>query len=95
MAVEYPRILNAEAVGDRILRVTFTNGDLRDYDITPLLTKPAFLPLCQPAFFKSFTIEPGGYGIVWNDDIDLSEYELWSKGSAVQTSPSPGRYATQ
>jgi hypothetical protein len=84
MTVQCPRILKAEAVGDSILRITFTNGDLRDYDITPLLTNRTFSPLRQPAFFKSFTVESGGYAIVWNDAIDLSEYELWSKGSAVQ-----------
>jgi hypothetical protein len=36
-----------------------------------------FAPLQQLAFFKSFTLAPGGYGIVWNEDIDISEYELW------------------
>jgi len=84
MAIKCPRILKAEAVGNSILRISFTNGDLKDYDITPLLKNPVFSPLRQPAFFKSFTIEPGGYALVWNDTIDLNEYELWSKGSAIQ-----------
>ena len=39
-----------------------------------------FAPLRQPTFFKSFTLESGGYGIVWNEDIDISEYELWKHG---------------
>ncbi len=42
-----------------------------------------FAPLRQPAFFKNFKIEQGGYGIVWNEDIDLSEYELWKNGMTV------------
>jgi hypothetical protein len=25
----------------------------------------------------------GGYGISWNDEIDLSEYELWTNGAEV------------
>jgi hypothetical protein len=33
-----------------------------------------------PAFLKAVTVDPGGYGISWNDDIDLSEYELWTNG---------------
>lgn len=84
--MEYPKIYKAEAISDRILRVIFTNQDVRDYDITPLLDKPMFAPLRQPVFFKSFNLEPGGYGIVWNDEVDLSEYELWKNG----TVPKPG-----
>jgi hypothetical protein len=84
--MNYPKVKQAEAVSDRILRVIFTNQDVRDYDITPLLDKPMFAPLRQPAFFKSFNVEPGGYGIVWNDEVDLSEHELWKNG----TIPKPG-----
>ncbi|MGG6242189.1 DUF2442 domain-containing protein [Nodosilinea sp. AN01ver1] len=80
--MDYPKICRAEAVSDCILRVTFTNQSIKDYDISPLLSKSIFAPLQQPAFFKSFTIAPGGYGIVWNEDIDISEYELWRHGTA-------------
>lgn len=79
--MDYPKIRGAEAVSDRILRVTFSNQDIKDYDISRLLSKPMFAPLQQPAFFKSFTIEAGGHGIVWNEDIDISEYELWKHGT--------------
>ncbi|MBD1876446.1 DUF2442 domain-containing protein [Nodosilinea sp. FACHB-131] len=80
--MKYPKIGRVEAISDRILRVTFTNQDIKDYDISPLLEKPMFAPLRQPAFFRSFTVEPGGYGVVWNEDIDISEYELWRHGTA-------------
>ena len=39
-----------------------------------------FAPLKNPSFFKDFRIEAGGYGLVWNEDIDISEYELWENG---------------
>jgi hypothetical protein len=42
-----------------------------------------FSPLRQPAFFKNFEIDSGGYAIVWNDEIDISEYELWQNGVSV------------
>jgi hypothetical protein len=42
-----------------------------------------FAPLQQPAFFKSFKVEPGEYAVVWNEDIDISEYELWENGVDV------------
>ena len=32
------------------------------------------------AFFKAVTVDPGGYGGSWSDEMDLSEYELWECG---------------
>ena len=39
--------------------------------------------LKSDAFFKSVRVDSGGYGISWNDDADLSEYELWTNGVEV------------
>jgi hypothetical protein len=39
-----------------------------------------FEPLKNRAFFNSVKIEQGGYAVSWNEDIDISEYELWSNG---------------
>jgi hypothetical protein len=36
-----------------------------------------FAPLENRAFFKNVQIETGGYAVSWNEDIDISEYELW------------------
>jgi hypothetical protein len=43
-----------------------------------------FAPLKNPSFFKNFRIEAGGYGLVWNEDIDISEYELWKNGISLK-----------
>lgn len=82
--MSYPKIVRAETIGERIIRVEFTNRDIKDYDISSLIESPMFAPLQQPAFFRNFQIEPGGYSLVWNDDIDISEYELWIKGKTIQ-----------
>ncbi len=74
------RIVSAKAIDDNTLMVKFTNLEIRKYDISKLLDNPMFAPLCNPAFFRSFRVEPGGFGLVWNEDIDLSEYELWQNG---------------
>ncbi|MEH2027477.1 DUF2442 domain-containing protein [Nostoc sp.] len=50
------------------------------------LDTPMFSPLRQPAFLKNFKVEQGGYGIVWNEEIDLSEYELWKNGVSLMES---------
>lgn len=41
-----------------------------------------FAPLDSRAFFKNVKVEQGGYAISWNEDIDISEYELWSNSKS-------------
>jgi Protein of unknown function (DUF2442) len=78
-----PRICQAKAINDHTLVIEFTNQEIKKYDIVHLLENPVFAPLRQRAFFKNFRVEQEGYGIVWNENIDLSEYELWKNGITV------------
>jgi hypothetical protein len=75
-----PKIISAKVIGDRTLLIEFSDREFKQYDISNLLNKPMFAPLKNPSFFKNFRIESGGYGLVWNEDIDISEYELWKNG---------------
>ena len=77
------RIVSAQAIDDHNLIIKFTNNELRKYDISKLLDKPMFSPLKNPAFFRNFIIDSGGYALVWNEDIDISEYELWQNGISI------------
>ena len=79
----YPKIISAKVVDKYTLLVNFSNGQSRKYNIKKLLDKPMFLPLKNYAFFKNFQIDPSGSGIVWNEEIDLSEYEIWINGTTV------------
>ena len=78
--MDIPRIQNAEPLERKRLRVKFTNGVEKIYDCNPLLPLETFQLLLNEAFFKSVKVDSGGYGISWNDDVDLSEYELWVNG---------------
>ena len=83
VAVPYPKVQAVEILDDHTLLVAFENAHKRTYDVTPLLQKAMFAPLKNPVFFKSVQVERGGYAVVWNSEIDISEYELWSKGQPV------------
>ncbi len=74
------RIVSAKAIDDNTLMVKFANLEIKKYNISKLLDKPIFATLRNPGFFRSFKIEAGGYALVWNEDIDISEYELWQNG---------------
>ena len=62
--------------------IEFDNKQNKKYDITPLLEREMFYPLNNPAFFKAVRVEQGGYAVVWNKNIDISEHELWNNGQA-------------
>ena len=80
MSIKSPKIVSAKAVDDRLLVIEFSDNTIKKYDISRLLNKEMFAPLKSPSFFKNFRIEAGGYGLVWNEDVDISEYELWNNG---------------
>jgi hypothetical protein len=81
--MNYPKVRSAKAIDDHTLLVEFNNRQKKKYDVSPLLQKEMFLPLKNPAFFKAVKVEPGGYAVVWNSNIDISEYELWSNGQEM------------
>ena len=39
----------------------------------------------NPEEFFSVTVDIGGYGIVWSDELDLSCDELWEHGKQIDT----------
>jgi len=83
MLEHIPRIVSAEVIGKTELVVHFDNGVDKVYDVAPLLTRPQFQLLRTPAFFAALRVDVGGYGISWNDDIDISEYEIWTNGKGL------------
>ena len=81
--MKYPKVRSVKAIDNYILIVEFDNHEKKQYDVTPLLEKEMFSPLKNTALFKSVRVEQGGWAVSWNDEIDLSEFELWNHGKAV------------
>lgn len=69
------------------LCVQFSEGVTKIYDVSKLFDKHMmFLPLKEkPVLFNDVVVDQGGYGIVWNDDIDISCDELWTNGKTIDT----------
>lgn len=88
--METPRIAQVRVASHLRLLVTFEDGTVKAYDCAPLLVRQEFRLLADPGFFKAVRLDIGGYGISWNEEIDLSEYELWHHGiqSAAGTATS-------
>ena len=79
-ATAYPKIRSVKTRPGKTLVVTFENGDKKVYDCTPLLRADTFRPLQDEAIFRCAHVDSHGYGVIWNDEIDLAESEIWING---------------
>lgn len=78
---KYPKIVFAKAIDELLIEIRFDDGTTKFYNFYEFVKKHNFRELENFGFFKSFSIASGGYGIVWNDEIDIAESELWLNGS--------------
>lgn len=83
----FHKIKTVNALPDYRLCVQFAEGVTKIYDVKPLFSKwVPFRALEQmPELFSGVEVDTGGYGIVWNDDLDLSCDELFENGETVRT----------
>ncbi|ORX23361.1 hypothetical protein BVF91_07495 [Thermoanaerobacterium sp. PSU-2] len=77
------KIIDIKAADDYKLIITFEKGVIKEYDMKQKLDEWPFEMLKNKAYFKAIKVDIGGYGISWNSDIDLSEYELWVNGKSI------------
>ena len=83
----FHKIKSVTPLPDYQLTVQFSEGVTKHYDVKPLFEKhPMFLPLKDhPELFSSVEVDVGGYGVIWNDDIDIACDELYFNGVTVKT----------
>lgn len=69
------------------LSVQFSEGVTKIYDLNAVFEKvPAFERLRQhPEEFAEVSVDAGGYGVIWDDELDLSCDELWEHGVRVKS----------
>jgi Protein of unknown function (DUF2442) len=70
-----PRIINVEPLENYKLKLKFTDNSIREFDMKPYLTYPAFEDLKEDALFKKASIFLGT--VKWNDEIDMSPDTLF------------------
>jgi len=75
-----PKVESVKPLEGRRLLIKFVNGVEKVYDCNQLLHLEMFQSLRNEALFKLVKVDAGGYGVSWDDEVDLSEYELWVNG---------------
>ena len=82
----FHKVKNVSALPDYKLSVQFCEGLTKTYDVKPLFEKiPVFAQLKNEEVFFCVSVDVGGVGIIWNDELDLSCDELWENGVTVKT----------
>lgn len=67
-----------------IIEVLFNNGIYKRYDLKPLIQRfNVFKVLNNLEVFNDVKVDSGGYGIIWNEDLDLSSEEIWENGETM------------
>ena len=82
----FHKVKSVIALNDYKLVVIFAEGTTKIYDVKPLFNKfNIFNDLKEDELFYECIVDVGGYGVSWNDDIDLSFDELFENGELVNT----------
>jgi hypothetical protein len=78
----FNKIISVKPLTDFHILADFENGDSREYDVRPLFEKwDGFGDLIAiPGLFEQVKVDVGGYGVSWNDAIDLSCDEIYYNG---------------
>ena len=81
------KIKSVNALPDYKLNIQFSVGVTKIYDIKPLIDKYKYFNKLKDNFqlFNDVYVDKGGYGIVFNDELDISCDELWHNGEVVVT----------
>lgn len=75
------KITNVVAEENLVLIVSFSDGSVKNYDCNQVVERNEYYQrLKDPYFFKNVHIDTGGHGLSWDDDVDISEFEILQNG---------------
>ncbi len=78
----FHKVKSVNALQNFILEITFEDNSIKYYDVKPLFNKWIIFKNLKDinGLFQQVKVDVGGYGISWNDELDLSCNELYSNG---------------
>ena len=72
---------NLQFLDNVTVEVTFQDGKVFQYDMSQMFNKyPQLKALENRSLFLSGHLDPGGYGIVWNDELDFDAMSIYEGG---------------
>ena len=77
-------ITRIEPKENRVLIATFVDGEVIRFDVRTLFERyPVFKVLEDETLFRKVRIDGMGYGIRWNDEIDLASEGIYASGEHI------------
>lgn len=85
------RIQEVVAKENFFIEACFFNGQIKQYDMKKIFVIfPQFEILKKnDELFKCVKVDQGGYGISWNDDLDLDAETIWEDGILLEIHREP------
>lgn len=85
------RIQDVKPKNDYKIEAIYFNGQIVEYDVAQLFVIfPQFLKLKEkPELFMNVKVDQGGYGISWNDELDLNAESIWKNGVLLEMQSEP------
>ncbi len=82
----FHKIAKIKPLPGMLLWAEFKDGTEIVYNVSALpALNPVFQELCNNSeLFESVKVDGGGFGISWNDDIDLDAEEVWNNGTVLK-----------
>jgi hypothetical protein len=77
-----PVVVGVAVVGDRVLRLLFSDGTAGDVDFSGQRWTGVLSPLNDPVYFAEVTVDPEAGTIVWPNGIDLAPEPLYEQAKA-------------
>lgn len=79
----FHKVKSVKTLDNYILLITFEDNTIKYYDVKNLFNKfKNFQDLINiNGLFKLVKVDNGGYGISWNENLDLSCEELWNNSN--------------
>ena len=83
----FHKVKAVNALENYRLSVQFAEGINKIYNVSQLFDKWEVFRCLKdnPILFSNVQVDVGGYGIIWNDELDISCDELYANGEIIKT----------
>lgn len=85
--VMYIPAVSIKFLKDVDIEITFLDGKVIQYDMSKMFSKyPQLKELKNDRkLFESGHLDPGGYGVIWNDELDFDAMSVYECGTIIKT----------
>lgn len=86
------KIISAVSKDDFSIETEFMGGEVKKYSLDDLLIRfPQFQKLKEDRkLFEAVKVDAGGYGVSWNDELDVDAYTIWEQGILIEVQKKEG-----